>query len=84
MPQVKAAAIVEILRSGSPQRLGAIMATGTVQVAKAKHVRTLASLWSGNCCCFAWGPRIGAIQTQTGAIALRRLRKSSALSGGGI
>jgi hypothetical protein len=31
------------LRSGSPQILLAIMATCTVKVAKAKHVRTFAS-----------------------------------------
>ena len=47
MPQVKAAAIVEILRSGSPQILLAIMATCTVKVAKARHVRTFESFWIG-------------------------------------
>jgi hypothetical protein len=81
MPQVKAAAIVEILRSGSPQILFAIMATCTVKVAKAKHVRTFESFWSGNCFCLAWVPRIWAIQSKTGAIAVRRHRKSSAFSG---
>src|SRR4029453_9383153 len=58
MPQVKAAAIVEILRSDSPQILFAIMATCTVKVAKAKHVRTFESFWIGNCFCLAWVHRL--------------------------
>jgi hypothetical protein len=49
MPPVKAAAIVEILRSGSPQILLASIATCPVKVANAQHVRTWASLWSGHC-----------------------------------
>jgi hypothetical protein len=53
MPQVKAAAIVEILRSGSPQILFALRATCTVKVAKAKHVRTCDSFWIGNGFCLA-------------------------------
>ena len=78
MPQVKAAASVEILRSGSTQILCAIMATCTVKVAKAKHVRTFESFWTGSCFCFAWVPRTWAIKSKTGSIAVRRYRKSSA------
>ena len=81
MPQVKAAAIVEILRSGSPQILFAIMATCTVQVAKAKHVRTFTSFWIGTCFCLALVPRTWAIKSKTGSIAVRRRRKSSAFTG---
>ena len=81
MPQVKAAAIVEMLRSGSPQILLAIIATCTLKVANAKHVRTLASFWIGNCFCLAVVPRTWAIKSKTGSIAVRRLRRSSAFSG---
>ena len=62
MPQVKAAAIVEIFRSGSPQILCALIATCTGQVANAKHVRTLASVWRGRCVCLAVVPRTWAIR----------------------
>ena len=79
--QVKAAAIVEILRSGGPQILFAIIATCTVKVAKAKHVRTFDSFWIGNCFCCALVPRTWAMKSKTGSIAVRRLRRSSALSG---
>ena len=82
MPQVKAAAIVEIWRSGSPQILCAIMATCTVKVAKAKHVRTCDSFGSGHCFGLALVPRTGAMKSKTGAIAVRRRRKRSAWSGG--
>jgi hypothetical protein len=59
MPQVKAAAIGEILRSGSPQILVATIATCPVTVANAKHVRTLASLWSGHCLAWPWSRGLG-------------------------
>jgi hypothetical protein len=71
MPRVKAAAIVEILRSGSPQILRAIMATCTAKVAKAKHVRTFDSFWIGKCFCLALVPRTWAIQSKTGSITVR-------------
>jgi hypothetical protein len=61
MPQVQVAAIVEILRSGSPQLLFATIATCTVKVANAKHVRTVASFGSGHCFGLAVVPRPGAI-----------------------
>src|SRR5437764_10015499 len=81
MPQVKAAAIVEIFRSGSPQILCALIATCTGQVANAKHVRTLASGWRGRCVCLAVVPRTWAMQAKMGASAVRRLRRSAALAG---
>jgi hypothetical protein len=81
MPQGKAAAIVEILRSGSPQILLATIATCPVKVANAKHVRTLASLWSGHCFGLAVVPRPGAMKAKMGAIAVRRLRRSAAFAG---
>jgi hypothetical protein len=84
MPQVKAAAIVEILRSGSLQILCAIRATCPVKVAKAKYVRTCDSFWIGHGFCWALVPRTWAITSKTGASAGRRRRKRSALSGCGI
>jgi hypothetical protein len=49
MPHVNAVAMVEMFRNGKAQRLLAIRATCTVNVANAKHVRTLASRCSGHC-----------------------------------
>lgn len=81
MHQVKAAAIVEMLRQGKPQILFAIMATCMVNVANTKHIRPLASRWIGNCFCLAVVPSTLATKSKTGAMAVRRLCRRSAFSG---
>ncbi len=65
--------MAEKLRNGKPQMLFVIIATWIVKVARARHRRTFASFWMGNCFCRAVVPRTFATKSNTGSMAVRRL-----------